>query len=151
MAHLNYFHTRFAGFNFCFFISVPSGGRCWYYAKFEMLLRKIDGELTCKIVDILRNCEMETVATCSMTDGNVSCHGLALSFFEVMTHCRRQKLSRRWTGNPNGRSKFHKYRVYLPILCLFTSMRSRLLLRNWRQRQLPQTHAVVFRRDDTCL
>ena len=28
------------------------------------------------------NCEMETVATCSTTDGNGSYHGLAPSFFE---------------------------------------------------------------------
>ena len=103
---------------------------------------------TCKIVDIPRNCKMEMVATCSTTDSNGSCHGLAPSFFEEMTPCW-QKHRRRWPGNPNGRSKFRKYRVYLPILRLLTSMRSWLLLRGWRQQLLPLTHAIVFRRDDT--
>ena len=105
---------------------------------------------TCKIVDIPRNGEMETVATeapwpngrlkfhkyraylailhlfthlrdrdwCSTADGNGSCHRLAPSFFEEMTHCWRQKHHWRWPGNSNGRSKFHKYCSYLPILCL---------------------------------
>ena len=49
MAHLNYFPSRVAGVNFCFFIAVPSGGGCWYYAKCEMLLCKIDGELNMKL------------------------------------------------------------------------------------------------------
>ena len=35
--------------------------------------------------------EMETVATCSTTNG--SCHGLALSFFNDMTRRRRQNLA----------------------------------------------------------
>ena len=34
---------------------------------------------------------METVATCSTTDGNGSYHGLTPSFFEEMTRCRRKK------------------------------------------------------------
>ena len=45
LTHPNYFHTRVEGGNFCFFIAVPSGGGCWYYAKCEMLLREIDGEM----------------------------------------------------------------------------------------------------------
>ena len=73
--------------------------------------------------------EMETVATCSMTDANGSYHGLAPSFFEEMTCCRRQKNCRQRPDNPNGPLKFCKYRVYLPYLRLFTSARSRLLFR----------------------
>ena len=42
-----------------------------------------------------------------------------------------------------------KYRVYLSLLRLFTSTRSRLLFRGWRQQQLPRTRTVVFRRDYT--
>ena len=57
--------------------------------------------------------EMETVATCSTTDCNGSYHGLAPSFFEEMTRCRCQKHCRQWPDNPNGPSKFCKYRVYL--------------------------------------
>ena len=45
---------------------------------------------------------METVATCSMTDGNGSYHGLAPSFFEEMTRCRRQKHCRRRPDNLKG-------------------------------------------------
>ena len=62
---------------------------------------------------------MGTVATCSTTEGNNSCRGLAPSFFEEMTHCRRQKHRWRWPGNPNGRLKFRKYRIYLRFyICL---------------------------------
>ena len=70
---------------------------------------------------------MEKVVTCSMTDGNGSYHGLALSFFEEMTRCRRQKHYRRRPDNPNGPSKFRKYRASLPLLRLFTSARLLLL------------------------
>ena len=90
---------------------------------------------------------METVATCFTTDGNDSYHGLAPSFFEEMTRCRRQKHCRRRPDNPNSPSKIRKYRVNLSLLHLFTSARSRLLFRGWRQ--LPRTRTVVFRRDDT--
>ena len=80
---------------------------------------------------------MKTVATCSMTDGNGSYHGLAPSFFEEMTRCRRQKLHWRWPGNPNGRSKFRN-------LGLFTFTRSQLTLRRrlcgwWRLPEIAQT------------
>ena len=44
MAHLNCCPRRAAGVNFWFFIAVPFGGGCWYKAKCEMLLRKIDSE-----------------------------------------------------------------------------------------------------------
>ena len=50
-----------------------------------MLLSKIDGEMNAQNVDFPRNCEMETVATCSTTDGNGSYHGLVPSFFKGMT------------------------------------------------------------------
>ena len=58
----------------------PSGGGCWYKqnAKCEMLLRKIDGEMNVQNCGFPRNCEMETVAACSTTDGNGSYHKLAL-------------------------------------------------------------------------
>ena len=61
MAHLNYFPSRVACFNFCFFIAVPSDGVYWYYAKW--CYAKQTAKWTCKIVDIPRNCEVETVAT----------------------------------------------------------------------------------------
>ena len=83
-----------------------------------MLLRKIDGEMNVKIADFPRNCEMKTVATCSMTNGNDSYHGLAPSFFEEMTRCRRH--CRQRPDNPSDPSKFLKYRVYLPNLRPFT-------------------------------
>ena len=139
---------------------------------------------TCKILDFLQYCEMETVATCSTTDGNgsyhrstpsffeemtrfrhqkhccdnqttptvhrnsanIACtflfyvylglrdcdcgstadgsgsyHAPALSYFEEMTRCRRQKFHWRWPGNPNGRSKSRN-------LGLFTFTRSQLML-----------------------
>ena len=59
------------------------------------------------------------------------------------------KTSPAMTRNPNGWSKFREYRVYLPILRLFTYTRSRLVLRGWRQRQLPRTRDIVYRRNDT--
>ena len=86
---------------------------------------------------------------CTTADGNDSCHELAPSFFESMIRCRRQKHRRRWPGNPNGRWKFRKYLIYLPILRLFTSTRSRLVLCGWRQRQLLRICTVVFWRDET--
>ena len=73
--------------------------------------------------------EIEMVATCSTTDGNGSYHGLAPSFFEEITRCRHQKHRRR-PDNPNGPSKFRKYRMNLPLLRLFTSAQSRLLFRS---------------------
>ena len=56
---------------------------------------------------------METVATCSMTDGNGSYHGLAPSCLEEMTSCRRHKHYRR-RQDSNGPVKFHKN-----IVCTF--------------------------------
>ena len=114
-----------------------------------MLLRKIGGEMNMHNYGYyvkLRN--WDGGDWCSTADGNGSCHGLAPSFLEDITCCQRQKPHQRWPGNPNGRSKFRKYHVYLPILHLFTSTRSRLLRHGWRQQQLPRTRAVVFRRDD---
>ena len=63
---------------------------------------------------------------CTMAYNNSSCHGLAPSFFEKMTCCWCQKHHRRWPGNPNGQSKFHKYCAYLPIWRL-----THLLYRHW--------------------
>ena len=70
---------------------------------------------------------METVATCSTTDSNGSYHGLAPSFSKRWHIADVKKHFRRRPDNPNGPSKFRKYRVYLPLLRLFTSVRSRLL------------------------
>ena len=66
MDHLNYFHTRVAGVNFCLFIALPSGGGRWYYAKCEMQDAAMQNRWQnkhAKIMDIARNCEMSTVAT----------------------------------------------------------------------------------------
>ena len=45
MAHVNCFPTGAADVNFWFFIAVPFCGGCWYKAKCEMLLRKIEGQM----------------------------------------------------------------------------------------------------------
>ena len=67
-----------------------------------------------------RNCETETVATCSMTEGNGSYHGLTPSFFEEMARCQRQKHCRRRPDNPNGPLKFANlvctFRIYVCLL-----------------------------------
>ena len=84
-----------------------------------MLQRKIDGEMIRAKLWIFRG--MEMMATCFMTDGNGSDHGLAPSFFEEMTRCRRQKHCQRRSDNPNGPSKFGKCRVDLALLHPFTS------------------------------
>ena len=58
MAHLNFFPARAAGINLWFFIAVPFGGGCWYKAKCEMLLCKIDGKKNvqnCRFSAKLRN------------------------------------------------------------------------------------------------
>ena len=118
MAHLNCLPPRAAGVNFWFFIAVRFGGGCWYKAKCEMLLRKTDGKMN------VQNCGFS--AKLRNGDGGDmlhdwrqrSYHGLAPSFFEEMTRCRRQNHSRRRPGNPNGPSKFRKYRVYRFYVCL---------------------------------
>ena len=131
MAHLNCLPPRAAVVNYwCFllaYLMVDVGIK--QNAKCKILLCKIDGEMNVQNCGFPRNYEMETVATCSMTDGNGSYHGLAPSFFKEMTHSRRQKHCRPQPDNPNGPSKFRKYRVYLQLLHLFTSARSRLLYR----------------------
>ena len=71
----------------------------------------------------------ETVVTCSTTDGNGSYHGLAPSFFQRDDTLPTSKHCRRRPDNPNGLSKFRKYRVYLSHLRQFKSVRSRLLFR----------------------
>ena len=153
MAHLNCLPPRAAGVNNWFFLlaHLVEGVGIKQNVKREMMLRKRERRRNecAKLWFFPRNCEMEMVATCSTTDGNGSYHGLAPSFFEDMTRCRRQKHCWRRPDNPNGPLKFHKYHVYLPLLRLFTSARSRPLFRGWRQRQLPRTRTVVFRRDDT--
>ena len=149
MAHLTYLPSRAAGVNYWFFllghlmvgVGIKQNAKCCY--------ARYTAKWTCKIVDFPWNCEMETVATWSTTDGNGSYDGLSPLFFEQMTRRRRQKHCQRRPDNPNGPSKFRKYRVYRPLLCMFTSARSRLLFRSWQQRQLPRTCTFVFRTDDT--
>ena len=101
----------------------------WYKAKCEMRDAAMQDRRRNERAKLWISREMETVATCSTTDRNGSYHRLVPSFFEEMTRCRRQKHCRRRPYNPNDPSKFRKYRVYLPLLRLFTSARSRLLLR----------------------
>ena len=38
-------HVYVACVNFSFFIAVPFGDKCWYYAECKMVLHKIDGEM----------------------------------------------------------------------------------------------------------
>ena len=86
---------------------------------------------------------------CSAADGSGSCHAPALSYFEEMTSCRRQKLHWRWPGNHKGRSKFCN-------LGLFTFTWSQLMLRRrlrgwWRLPEIAQTERnrrQKHRRDD---
>ena len=129
MAHLNCLSPRAAGVNYWFVLLVRlvMGVGIKQNANCEMLLCKIDGEMNVQNYGFSR--EIETVATCSTTDGNDSYHKPAPSFFEEMTRCRRQNHCRRRPGNPNGLSKFRKYHVYLPLLRLFTSTRLCLLFR----------------------
>ena len=56
-------------------------------AKCEMLLRKIDGQMNVQNCGFFTKLRNETVATCSTTDGNGSCHAFAPSFFEEMKRC----------------------------------------------------------------
>ena len=85
-----------------------------------MLLRMIDGEMNVRIffADFPRNCEMETVATCSMIDGNGSNHGIAPSFFEEMTRCRRQNIA----GDDQTTLMVHRNSANIAIPSAFTSV-----------------------------
>ena len=106
MANLNCLPPRAAAVNYWFFLLAHLVVRVGIKqnVKCEMLLRKIDGKMNVQNCGFSakkkQNCEMETVATCSVTDGNDSYHGLAPSFFEEMTRCRRQKHCRRRPDNP---------------------------------------------------
>ena len=148
MVHLNCFPPRAAGVNFWFFIAVPFGGGCWYKAKCEMLLRKIDSEMN------VQNCGSSAkwrrwwhasrlTATVVVMD---SLHRFSKRWHvaDVKKHCRRRP------GNYNCP------RNSANIACItFMSTRSLLLFRRSRQRQLPRTAAVAthphrrFRSDDT--
>ena len=108
MAHLNCLPPRAASVNFWFFIAVPFGGGCWYKAKYGMRDAATQDRRWNERVKLWIFRKMETVATCSMTDGNGSYHGLAPSFFEEMTRCRRQNHCQRWPGNSNCPSEFRK-------------------------------------------
>ena len=78
MAHLNYFSSRVAGFNFCFFIAVPSGGGCWYYPKCEMVLCKIDNEMN------MQNCEYSA----KLQNGDVATDASQLTATAIATDSR---------------------------------------------------------------
>ena len=66
---------------------------------------------------------------------------------------RRNERAKRWIFREiaKWRRWRHAPQLMAPLLRLFTSARSRLLFRSWRQRQLPRTRVVVFRRNDTLL
>ena len=66
-------------------------------------------------MDFPRNLKMETVATCSTTDGNGSYHELAPSFFEEMTRCRRQKHCQRLVLLNNYRFDGFRFYNWLPV------------------------------------
>ena len=151
MAYLNCLPPRAASVNYWFFLlaHLVVGVGIKQNAKCKMLLSKIDGEMN------VQNCRFS--AKLRNGDGG-----------DMLHYWRQRQLSRTrtiifrrddtlptsktlpaTTSQPNGPSKFRKYRVYLPLLHLFTSARSRLLFHGWRQRQLSRTRTVVFRRDDT--
>ena len=111
MAHLNCFSARVAGVNFWFFIAVPFGGGCWYKAKCEMLLCKIDDEKnvqTCKFSAKLRN---EDVGDMLHDQRQLSLPRTVI--FRRYDTSPTSKSRRRWPGNPNGRSKFRNLFVYV--------------------------------------
>ena len=140
------YSTRVAGgLNFCFFIAVPSDGeQCWCYIKCEMVLRKIDGEMN------MQNCGYSTKLWngdggdwCSTADGNGSYHELAPLFFKEMTRCRRQKHHWRWPGNPNGRWKYGKYRIYQFYFSEIATNAPQLMAT-----AVAMDRAIVFEKDD---
>ena len=136
MAHLNCLPPRAAGVSYWFFLLAHLVVGVGYKAKCEMLdaatqNRRRNERAKWWFFAKLRNGD----------DGDMlhDWRQWQLSWtraivFEEMTRCRLQKHCRRRTDNPNGPSKFCKYRVYLPLLLLFTSARSRLLFRSRRQR-----------------
>ena len=151
MAHLNCLAPRAAGVNYWFSLlaHLVVGVDIMQNVKSEMQLHKIDGEMN------MQNCGFSTKLRNG--DGGDILHDWwqrqlswtrTIVFFEAITRCRRQKHCWRRPDNPNGPSKFRKYRVYLPLLHPFTSAWSWLLDRGWPQRQLPLTRTVIFRRDD---
>ena len=86
---------------------------------------------------------------CFAADSSGSCHAPALSYFEEMTRCQRQKLHWRWPGNPNGRSKFRNLGLFTFTLSQLTPRRR---LRGWwRLPEIAQTarnRLQKHRRDD---
>ena len=93
MAHFNCFASRATGVKFWFFIAIPFGGGCWYKAKCEMRDAVTQNRRPKEPAKLWIFREMETVATCSTTNGNGSCQGFALSFLDDMTRRRRQNLA----------------------------------------------------------
>ena len=74
---------------------------------------------------------------CSTADGSSSCHAPALSYFEELRRCRRQKLHWRWPGNPNGRSKFRNLGLFT---FTWSQLTPRRRLRGWcRLPEIAQT------------
>ena len=146
MAHLNCLPSRAAGVNYWFFLlaHLVVGVGIKQSAKYEMLLRKTDGEMNvqnCGFFAKLRNGDggdgSYNGLAPSFFEEMTLCHAPAPSYFEEMTRCRHQKLHWRWPGNLNGRSKFRN-------LGLFTFTRSQLMLQRqlrgwWRLPQIAQT------------
>ena len=159
MAQLNFLPPRAAGVNYWFFLlsRLVAGVGKKQNAKCEMLLCKIDSEINVQTVDFLRNCEMETVATCSTTDGyaftsvyvyTIATVVLQLTGTTVATHPRR-RISKRWhvanikNFNGDNQATLMVDRKNLQFN-LFTFMRSQLMLQRrlrgwWRLPEIAQT------------
>ena len=87
-----------------------SSGWCWYYKN-----GVTQNEQRNEHAKLWVFREMETVATdVQRLTATAVARGLAPSSSEEiakMARCRRQKHHSRWPGNPNGQSKFQKYRA----------------------------------------
>ena len=143
VAHLNYFHTRVAGVNFCFFIAVPSGGGCRYYVKCVMLLRKIDGEMN------MQNCGYSA-------KWRRWWHAPWLTAMAVATYSRR-RFSKTWyianvkniagddqatlMVNLNSANIAYNFRFYVYEIVTVAPRLTAMAVATIR--------AIVFRRDDT--
>ena len=84
---------------------------------------------------------METVATCSTTDGNGSCHGLSQSFFDDMSHCRHKK-SPTMTRQPHWSIEIPQF-TFVYVNKIATNAQRRL--RGWR-RLLEITQTACYQR-----
>ena len=132
----NCFPPRAAGVNFWIFITVSFDGGCWYKAKCEMLLRKIDDEKNvenCRFSAKLRNGDGGDMLH-DWRHWQLSRNSTIFRWYDTLP---TSKTRWQWPGNPNGRSKFCN-------LHLFTLARSQLMLRRrlhgfWRLPEIVQT------------